>query len=59
VDENLTIDTLPMSADIIVCPNCGDGSRLESLPLVTGVWIQCRCGYGWEIKWAWVSRRVN
>jgi len=30
------------------CPHCGATRRLLAIPYVRGIYMQCRCGYGWE-----------
>ena len=45
--------------DIITCPNCGDGTCLQFLPMAWSVWAQCGCGYGWDMPSPNVSREVN
>lgn len=47
-DVLFTIDTC--SAEIIVCPKCECGDRLEFVPMHNGmVYAQCICGYGWDM----------
>lgn len=55
------INAVPLSAEIIVCPSCHDGTCLEFRPLAFSTWAQCRCGYGWDLPGAWLasSKAVN
>ena len=40
-----------LTDDPISCPNCSRDVCLQFLPMLGGtVYVQCLCGFGWEIQ---------
>jgi hypothetical protein len=41
-------EALALPAKAGRCPHCGATTRLLTIPYARGIYMQCRCGYGWE-----------
>jgi len=35
---------------LMTCPHCGGDTRLQAWIFGDRVWIQCPCGYGWDVR---------
>lgn len=57
--EGMEQPLTPEPGSQIECPHCGGDSRLQFTPLTYAVWVQCRCGYGWDMAYSGASKEVN